>query len=464
MTLIKPGIEFTTTTRRGFDRMGVNGESVGYLNRKLVFIAGALPGEKVAAVITRVYRNFMRARATKIIRKSPLRVPPKDPFANQVGGFELENLNYRGQLQFKKALVRQALDEYQPRGYQRYKIHKTMGMQHPYGYRNKLQFPVRRIHGKVCAGLFQTRSHRLVDLKTCSVQYPVTIRVVRQLVDLFQKLDYPIYDEQRGSGILKTIIVRAALNTSDVQVVLVTNTPKLIRKRQILIAISLKMPEVVSVMQNVNPGQTSMIWGKRTIPLAGQPFITEKLSGLSFHLSARAFLQLNSYMTPQLYEVVKRALNLKHADRLLDAYSGVGTMGLPLARQVQSLRGMDTITEAVGDANANARLNKIYNARYYVGKAEDLLPLWLRDGWRPDAVIMDPPRVGLDRNFIRAILKARPDKLVYVSCNPATLARDLVSLTREYRVDWLQPIDMMPQTARCEVVAKFSQRRFNRRH
>ena len=139
-------------------------------------------------------------------------------------------------------------------------------------------------------------------------------------------------------------------------------------------------------------------------------------------------------------------------------------MGLPLARQVRSLRGMDTIPEAVEDANDNAHLNKIYNARYYVGKAEDLLPKWLKRGWRPDAVIMDPPRVGLNPNFIKAILQARPAKLVYVSCNPATLARDLTRLTHEYRVDWLQPIDMMPQTARCEMVVKFSRSRFSRRH
>ncbi|XIF20542.1 MAG: 23S rRNA (uracil(1939)-C(5))-methyltransferase RlmD [Acetilactobacillus jinshanensis] len=458
MPEIEIGTQFKTTTRSGFDRMGVNGESVGYFNRKLAFIAGALPNETVIAKVTRIYRNYLRARAVKIVKASPLRVKPVDAYANQVGGFELENMKYSAQLQFKKALMRQSLKQYRPRGFKQYNVHKTMGMNKPYGYRNKLQFPVRKVNGKVIAGLYQSRSHHLVDLKTCSVQYPVTMKVVRGLVKILQKMNYPIYDPDNNSGIIKTLVVRAALHTHDVQVTFITNTPKLIDKSPLLNAIQVYLPEVTSIMQNVNPGNTSMIWGDRTIPLAGHPSITEKMGGLAFKLSARAFLQLNSYMMPQLYEVVKHALNLKHGDHLVDAYSGVGTMGLPLARQVKELRGMDTIPEAVEDANANAKMNHIQNARYYVGPAEDLLPKWIQAGWKPDALIVDPPRVGLARPLIKAILAAHPQKFVYVSCNPATLARDLVTLTQKYRVNWLQPIDMMPQTARCEVVASFSLR------
>lgn len=458
MPEITVGTQFKTTTRNGFDRMGVNGESVGYFNRKLAFIAGALPNEKVIATVTRVYPNYIRARAVKITKKSPLRVKPVDAYANQVGGFELENMKYSTQLQFKKALVKQSLNQYRPRGFRQYSVHKTMGMKTPYGYRNKLQFPVRKVNGKIIAGLYQTRSHHLVDLKTCSEQYPVTMKVVRGLVKILQDMDYPIYDTDNNSGIIKTLVVRAALHTRDVQVVFITNTSKLIKKSQLLQAIIVHLSEVTSVMQNVNPGDTSMIWGDRTIPLAGKTSITEKMGGLAFKLSARAFLQLNSYMIPQLYEVVKHALNLKHGDHLIDAYSGVGTMGLPLAHQVKELRGMDTIPEAVEDANANAKLNHIQNAHYYVGAAEDLIPKWIKAGWNPDALIVDPPRVGLAKPLIDAILAAHPKKFVYVSCNPATLARDLKPLTEKYRVNWLQPIDMMPQTARCEVVASFSLR------
>ena len=456
MLKIKVGTQFKTTTKRGFDRMGINGESVGYLNRKLVFIAGALPNETVKAKITGIYHHYLRARATRIIKASPFRVKPKDDFANQVGGFELEDMRYPAQLRFKKALVKQALQKYQPNGYRHYRIHKAMGMRNPFGYRNKLQFPVRKINGVVKAGLFKPRSHNLVDLKTCSVQDPRTMMTVRKMIHILSQLNYPIYNEAAHSGIIKTIVVRAALHTSDLQVVLITNTPKLIQKRQIIRQVKIQLPQVTSLMQNVNPGRTSLIWGKRTIPLAGKTFVTEKLGGLAFRLSARAFFQLNSRMMPQLYEVVKHALKLNSNQKLVDAYSGVGTMGLPFARQVKELRGMDTVTEAVSDANQNAKLNHIANARYYVGKAEDLLPEWLADGWKPDALIVDPPRTGLGEPLKKAILKSAPQNFVYVSCNPATLARDLVTLTKRYRVQWLQPIDMMPQTARCEVVASFS--------
>lgn len=465
MTEIKVGNNFTTTTRRGFDTMGVNGEAVGYINRKLVFIAGALPGERVTAKITEVLDNYLRAEVTDVLKPNPNRVSPKDVYANEVGGFELENMNYPAQLRFKKALVKEALDQAQPSGYQHYNVHKTMGMTKPYGYRNKLQFPIRRnADGKIIAGLFKTRSHELVNLPTCSVQDPETMHVLKMLVQIFTDLDYPIYNEANNSGILKTIIVRAATNTKDVQIILVTHTPKLIKKRQILAAIRANLPEVNSVMQNVNPDDTPLIWGDKTIKLMGTSHITEKINRMSFQLSARSFLQLNTKMIPQLYEVVKHALNLQHADRLLDAYSGVGTMGLPLARNVRSLRGMDTIPEAIDNANANAHANHIKNAKYYVGKAEDLLPQWIEAGWTPDAVIVDPPRVGLDENFIKALLSIHPAKFVYVSCNPASLARDLEKLTQKYEVNWLQPIDMMPQTARVEVVASFTLRKPKPKH
>ena len=452
------GTQFTTTTRRGFDRMGVNGESVGYLNRKLAFIAGALPGEKVSAVVTKTYRNFLRARAIKIIRPSQLRVKPVDPYANLVGGFELENMQYSAQLRFKRALVKQALNEYRPRGYQNYRVNRTMGMQHPYHYRNKLQFPVRLVHGKVAAGLFKPRSHQLVDLKACSVQDPETMHVVRTLVAIIQELGIPVYNEAQHSGIIKTLVVRATHNTPDVQVTFVTNTPKFIKEHRVLLMIMKKLPEVTSVMQNVNPGQTSQIWGKQTRRLMGKSHLTEKLSGLKFRLSARSFLQLNSRMIPQLYEIVTRSLKLNASDQLVDAYSGVGTMGLPLAHQVKELRGMDIIPEAIRDANENAKLNRIHNARYYVGTAEKLLPQWIQAGWRPTALIVDPPRTGLAPTLIKAILKAAPAKFVYVSCNPATMARDLAQLAPKYKVRAIQPIDMMPQTARCECVVSFKRR------
>lgn len=219
-----------------------------------------------------------------------------------------------------------------------------------------------------------------------------------------------------------------------------------------------KLPMVVSVMQNINAGKTSLIWGDQTTLLAGKPTITEELDGLVFDLSARAFFQLNPQQTKKLYRLAREALKLAPNETLVDAYSGVGTIGLSLADVAKEVRGMDTIPAAVADANANAQRNQITNAHYEVGEAEVLLPQWLASGFAPDAMVVDPPRTGLDNVLIDAILQSAPEKLVYISCNPSTLAQDLQALTRGYQVDYIQSIDMFPQTARCEAVVRFTKR------
>ncbi|TPR41460.1 23S rRNA (uracil(1939)-C(5))-methyltransferase RlmD [Apilactobacillus micheneri] len=451
---VEIGKQFKMTIKR----MGINGEGIGFYQHKLVFVTDAFPGEKVVAEVTEVYPNYLKAKAVKWNKESPDRVEPRDSYAGNVGGFELENLSYPAQLRFKRDLIHQALEKFQPIGYKGYKVHSTMGMEDPYEYRNKAQFPVREKDGKVVAGLFKAGTHDVVDLETCAVQYPETMIVMRKIVAFIQELGIPVFNEENSSGIIKTIVVRAALNTDDVQVVFVTNTPKFVKKGFMLKKIKEELPQVTSVMQNINPGDTSLIWGDKTINLAGKDYIIEKIKGLNFELSARAFLQLNSIMMPRLYEVAISALGLTGNENIVDAYSGIGTIGLPLAKHAKEVRGMDTIPEAVDDANHNAIINKIRNAHYEVGKAEDLLPEWLAEGFKPDAIIVDPPRTGLDDKLIKAILKSAPDKFVYVSCNPSTMAADLVPLTRKYNIDFIQPIDMMPQTPRCEAVVKFTKK------
>ncbi|KID41113.1 23S rRNA (uracil(1939)-C(5))-methyltransferase RlmD [Fructilactobacillus fructivorans] len=438
-------------------RLGINGEGIGYFHRKLIFIPGALVGELVQADVTEIKPKYLRGTLIQIDKTSPFRVQPRDSYAGEVGGFELEDLAYPKQLEFKRDLVKQSLRRYHPRAYDHYDVRDTIGMDDPYEYRNKAQFQVRtQADGKVIAGLYKEGTHEVVDMETCSVQYPLTMKVMRALVKMVQELNIPTFVESNHSGILKTLVVRAALNTNDVQVVFITNTPKLIKKHQLLEMIADRLPEVTSVMQNINPGDSPLIWGEKTVHLAGNDSITEKIDGLSFELSPRAFLQLNSIMTPKLYHLAGEALNLDSDDRLIDAYSGVGTIGLTLANQVAEVRGMDTIQEAITDANHNAEINHIDNAQYYFGSAEDLMPQWMAEGWRPTALVVDPPRVGLDQHLIDAILTCKPAKFVYVSCNPSTLAQNLVQLTKSYNVDYLQPIDMMPQTPHVEVVVKFT--------
>ncbi len=439
-------------------RLGINGEGIGYYKHVITFVKGALPDEVIVAEVTAVHPRYLEASIRQIRRESPDRVDPRDSYAGEVGGFELEHLDYPAQLAFKQDLIRQALDKYRPAGYRHYDVRPTVGMANPYEYRNKAQFQVRMIDGHVAAGLYKENSHDLVDLPTCSVQMPATMTVMRQVVGWLEELAVPIYDETKNAGIVKTIVVREAAATGEVQLVFITNTPKLPKKHQLLMKIAEKLPMVVSVMQNVNVGKTSLIWGDQTTLLAGKRTITEELDGLAFDLSARAFFQLNPAQTKKLYRLAREALQLAPEETLVDAYSGVGTIGLSLADVAKEVRGMDTIPAAVADANENAKRNQITNARYEVGEAEVLLPQWLAAGFAPDAIIVDPPRTGLDNVLIDAILQSAPEKLVYISCNPSTLAQDLRELTRGYQVDYIQSIDMFPQTARCEAVVRFTKR------
>lgn len=452
---VNVGDRFPLTIRR----LGVNGHGIGYFKHKVCFVPGALPGEVVVAEVTRVMPRYLTAKIHRLRRTSKHRVTPRDSYADVAGGFELENLAYPEQLKFKRQVVIDSLAKFQPYGYRNYEVRPTIAAPQEYGYRNKAQFQVRMVDGHVAAGLYKPDSHDLVDMQECAVQMPQTMHVVRTMVKLIEELDIPVYDEDHNSGIIKTLAVRESWTTGEVQLTIITNTPKLIHKHQLLDAIADQLPEVVSVMQNVNPGDTPLVWGDQMIHLAGKDAITESLMGLDFKLSARSFLQLNPEQTEPLYEEAAKALDLAPEDTLIDAYAGIGTIGLSLASRVKAVRGMEVIPEAVADANENAQANGITNAEYVVGKAEEILPQWQRDGLNFDALVVDPPRAGLDDDLIKAILKTKPRKFAYVSCGMASLARNLRRLTSVYHVDYIQPVDMMPQTARCEAVVKLSLRK-----
>lgn len=437
-------------------KLGVEGQGIGYFKHKVCFVPGALPNEVVVAEVTRVHDKYLEAKIHRLKKPSPERVEPRDRYAMDAGGFEFENLAYPAQLRYKRQMVLESLAKFKPLGYRHYDVHPTIGATPEYGYRNKAQFQVRKQNGQVVAGLYQAGTHQVVDMETCAVQIPGIMKVMRALVNQVEQLQIPLYDETNHSGILKTIIIRESAATHEIQVTFVTNSPKLLKKRQLLTFIQAELPEVVSVMQNINPGDTPLIWGDKTLKLAGQDHITESLMGLDFLLSARSFLQLNPFQTETLYEEAAKALDLNSNDTLIDAYAGIGTIGLALANRVHQVVGMEIIPEAVADANQNAALNDITNARYEVGSAEELLPKWREEGLHFDALVVDPPRTGLDQKLIDQILAEKPTKFAYVSCNMASLARNLARLVPTYRVDYIQPVDMMPQTPRCEAVVKLS--------
>lgn len=451
---VKVGDRFPLTIKK----LGVDGQGIGYFKHKVCFVPGALPSEVIVAEVTRIHDRYLEAKIHRLKRPSHDRVTPQDDYANIAGGFELEDLAYPSQLRYKRQMVMDSLQKFKPHGFRNYDVRPTIAADPQYHYRNKAQFQIRKQDGHVVCGLYKTGSHEVVDMPTCAVQMPGIMEVMRPLVHKITDLGIPLYDESNNSGILKTIVVRESAATHECQVTFITNTPKLLKKHQLLTFIETSLPQVVSVMQNVNPGATSLVWGNQTIKLAGQDYLNESLMGLDFQLSARSFLQLNPYQTETLYEEAAKALDLSKEDTLIDAYAGIGTIGLSLASQVKQVMGMEVIPEAVTDANHNAKINNIQNASYEVGTAEELLPKWRKQGQHFDALVVDPPRTGLDHSLIQTILAEKPTKFAYVSCNMASLARNLSELVPTYHVDYIQPVDMMPQTTRCEAVVKLTLR------
>lgn len=433
-------------------RLGINGEGVGYFKRQVVFVPGALPGEEIVAEATKVNPKFSEAKIKKIRKKSEFRVQPPCPVYHECGGCQLQHLRYDQQLKEKRDIIIQALERHTKLNPEKLDIKETIGMEDPWSYRNKSQFQVGQKDGKVLAGLYGMNSHRLINIEHCAVQHPQTTKATETVKRILQDLRIPIYNERNRKGIVRTIVARVGIQTGELQIVLITAQKELPKKEIIIEKIKSELPEVKSIIQNVNGEKTSIIFGQETMNLDGSDFIQETLGDLQFELSARTFFQLNPEQTVKLYNEVKRAAGLTGKEKVADAYCGVGTIGLWVADQAAEIRGMDIIRESIEDAKKNAARHGIKHAQYVVGKAEEWLPKWTKEGWRPDVVIVDPPRTGLDQQLLKTILKVQPKKVVYVSCNPSTLAKDISVLSSKYKVNGIQPVDMFPQTAHVEAV------------
>ncbi|MCC9732356.1 23S rRNA (uracil(1939)-C(5))-methyltransferase RlmD, partial [Streptococcus agalactiae] len=383
------------------------------------------------------------------------RVEPPCSIYKECGGCQIMHLQYDKQLEFKTDVIRQALMKFKPEGYENYEIRKTIGMSEPEHYRAKLQFQVRSFGGNVKAGLYAQGTHRLIDIKDCLVQDSLTQEMINRVAELLGKYKLPIYNERKIAGV-RTVMIRRAQASGEVQLIFITS--KRLDFDDVVIELVREFPELKTVAVNINASKTSDIYGQITEVIWGQESINEEVLDYGFSLSPRAFYQLNPKQTQILYSEAVKALDVKEDDDLIDAYCGVGTIGLAFAGKVKSVRGMDIIPEAIQDAKENALYMGFTNTHYEAGKAEDIIPRWYSEGFRANALIVDPPRTGLDDKLLNTILKMPPEKMVYVSCNTSTLARDLVTLTKVYHVHYIQSVDMFPHTARTEAVVKLQRK------
>ena len=438
-------------------RLGINGEGIGYYRKKIIFIPGALPAEVVVAKIIKEYPRYIEAELVRIKEKSPDRVAFPAKVNPAIGGLELAHLAYPKQLEYKRDNVLEALKKFHPRGYSKYKVKKTIAAPEEWHYRNKAQYQIEQSHGQTSLGLFAPNSHELFDLPVMPTQSQATQDTERKIKSLVEKLHVKIADPYRHFDGLKTIVVRQAYATHEIQVTLIT-VGRNIKNLEQLAEQVMRLPDVVSVYQNETDWRNPQVWGNKTVKLAGKNQITDEILGKKFALSPRAFFQLNPVQTVTLYSKALKFLDLTPTEILIDAYSGVGTLGILAADQVKQVIGIETIPEAVEDANHNVELNHIKNANYIQGSVEKILPELVQNGMPIDALIVDPPRTGLAKSLIKTILRVKPKTFVYISCNPSTLAQDLVLLSETYNVRLIENVDMLPQTPRCECVVKLTLR------
>ncbi|MDR6227388.1 23S rRNA (uracil(1939)-C(5))-methyltransferase RlmD [Desmospora profundinema] len=429
-------------------RMGINGEGVGYYRKQVLFVDGGIPGEFLEVKVTRVEKRHARARILKRLKPSSNRVAPPCPVYDECGGCQTQHIDYSMQLRLKRELVEEAFARYTD--IQSLPIEETRGMEHPWDYRNKAQLPVRKQDGRVLLGMYRSGSHRLVDMSGCLVQHPVINRTLEGIRSILEETKTPIYDERTHRGSIRHVMVRLAFATDEVQIALVSRTPTLPGEKGLVDRIR-RLPKVAGIILNHNPRRTSLVMGEENRLLWGKEKIEERLGSRHFALSAPAFFQLNPVQTEKLYEEVRYFAGLTGSETVVDAYCGTGTIGLWLADGAARVVGMDTVPEAVADARYNARLNGVKHAEYHVGKAETLLPRWASEGFRPDVVVTDPPRTGLGEGLLRSLSQHPVPRLIYVSCNPSTLAKDCNRLIQAgYRVKRMVPFDMFPQTAHVE--------------
>lgn len=482
------------------DIIGMNhdGEGVGRTDGYTLFVQGALPGEKVRVKVLKTKKQYGYAKLLELEEASSSRMAALCPIYDQCGGCQLQHMDYAAQLAWKRQLV---VDNLERIGKLRVQgsgevqldgqgeaggcegagdvraesgdsgvpaqnvssstgrapadpgilVHPTLGMAEPWRYRNKSQVPIGVTEGGLVGGFYARGSHRIVDMESCLIQHEQNDDVVRRVKAIGSKLGITAYNEETVQGLLRHVVVKIGFATGEMMIVLVTNGDKIPHADQWIAAIREELPAVVSICQNVNTRQTNVIFGDVTRVLWGQEVIHDYIGSVKFAISARSFYQVNPVQTEVLYGKTVEYAGLTGQETVIDAYCGIGTISLFLAQHAKKVYGVEIVKEAIEDARANAKLNGMDHVVFEVGASEDVIPRWKEQGVEADVIVVDPPRKGCDPRLLETILEMKPERVVYVSCNPSTLARDLRLLEDGgYRTLEVQPVDMFPHTVHVE--------------
>lgn len=453
--------------------IGTGGEGIGKADGFTFFVKDAIVGDVIEAKIMKLKKNYGYARLMKVLTPSKDRVEPKCPVARQCGGCQIQEMRYEAQLAFKQKMVQNNLERIG--GLSDFEMYPVIGMETPYAYRNKAQFPVGEDKdGNIVIGFYAGRTHHIVEQTDCCIGAPENGEVLRKVRAYMQKNQIRPYNEEHHSGIVRHILIRTGYHTKEIMVCLIVNAAKAscLKNAEQLTESLREMDGMTSVMVNFNTEKTNVILGKKSEVLWGQPYIEDFIGDVKYQISPQSFFQVNPMQTEKLYAKALEYAGLTGNETVWDLYCGIGTISLFLAKNARKVYGVEIVPQAIEDARNNAKRNGIDNAEFFVGKAEEVVPAFYEKALkqaqdseagksiRPDVVVVDPPRKGCEEVLLETIVKMQPQRIVYVSCDSATLARDLKFLSANgYAVKKVQPVDQFGHSVHIETVVLLSHKK-----
>ncbi len=438
--------------------LGFEGEGVGRIENFTIFVEGALLGEQVRIKIVKVNKDFAFGKLIEILAEAEERVQPECSVYKKCGGCQFQHLSYGGQLEFKRTRVEDCLTRIGK--LKNVLVNETLGMEgSQLRYRNKVQLPIGEKLGEPIIGFYAPRSHEIIDMETCLIQDEIADQAAKLLKEWIRDFKISIYNEENRRGFLRHLMVRKGFNTGEVMIVIVTNEEEFLYRKELIELILANLIGVKSIIQNINTKNTNVVLGERCITLWGSDVICDYIGAYKFKISPLSFFQINPKQTEVLYNKVLEYASLTGQETVFDAYCGTGTIAIFVAQKAKKVYGVEIVPQAIENAWENAKDNSIENVEFIVGKSEEVIPELIAKGIKADVVIVDPPRKGCEKILLEEISKIQPRTIVYVSCNPSTLARDL-GILKEYGYEAVevQPVDMFPETAHVETVVKIEKR------
>lgn len=435
--------------------VGYEGEGIAKVDGYPIFIEGAILGEKVKVLIVKTKKNFAYGKLLEVVDPSSDRVDPKCKNYKRCGGCSIQHMNYKKQLDYKFERVKDCISKIG--GLDTALVKYPIGMENPERYRNKVQLPIGIVNGELSIGFYAPRSHNIINLETCLIQDEIAdkvTKITREWIEKYNISPASIDGKFNPQGLVRHIMIRRGFKTNEVMVVLVTTKNNVKYINEFIELIKENVNGIKSIIQNVNEVDTNVILGEKCITLWGEDTITDYIGEFKFNISPLSFFQVNPKQTEVLYSKALEYAGLTGEEVVFDAYCGTGTITLFLSQKAKRVYGVEIIEPAIINARENSRINNIDNAEFFVGKSEEIIPDLIDKGIKPEVIVVDPPRKGCDIKLLEAIGEAKPNRVVYVSCDPSTLARDLKILEEKgYKTEKVQPVDMFPHTSHIECVA-----------